>query len=39
MNRAFLVTQREYLENVRTKGFWIGIMMLPIMLAMAATIP
>lgn len=39
MNRAFLVTQREYLENVRTKGFWIGILMLPIVLAMAATIP
>lgn len=39
MKRAFLVTQREYLENVRTKGFWIGIMIMPIMLMMAATIP
>ena len=39
MKRAFLVTQREYLENVRTKGFWIGIMIMPIMLVLAATIP
>lgn len=39
MNRAFLVAQREFLENVRTKGFWIGIMMLPLMLLMIAAIP
>jgi len=39
MKRAFLVTQREYLENVRTKGFWIGILIMPVMLVMAVTIP
>ena len=33
MKRAFLVTQREYLENVRTKGFWIGIMITGLVVA------
>lgn len=39
MNRSLLVAQREFLENVRTKGFWIGIGMLPVMLLMVAAIP
>ena len=39
MNRTFLIAQREFLENMRTKGFWIGILMLPIMLAMVALVP
>ena len=39
MNRAFLVAGREYLENVRTKGFWIGIMMMPLILLMFALVP
>ncbi len=39
MNRAALVALRELVENVRTKGFWIGIMMLPIMMAMVALLP
>lgn len=39
MSRTFLVAQREFLENLRTRGFWIGILMLPIMLAMVAAIP
>lgn len=39
MKRSFLVAIREFLENVRTKGFWIGIAMLPIMLVMVGIIP
>ncbi len=39
MKRALLVASREFIENVRTKGFWLGIMMLPIMLIMIAVIP
>ncbi len=39
MNRALLVALREIQENLRTKGFWIGIAMLPIMMAMVAFIP
>jgi ABC-2 type transport system permease protein len=29
---AFLVGLREYLENVKTKGFWIGILIFPILI-------
>ena len=32
MNMIRLIAWREYLENVRTKGFWVGIMLFPIML-------
>jgi ABC-2 type transport system permease protein len=39
MIRALLVAQREFLENVRTKGFWIGILMLPLMLTLVLAIP
>ena len=39
MNRALLVAQREFLENIRTKGFWIGILMMPIMLCLIGIIP
>jgi ABC-2 type transport system permease protein len=30
MRCAFLVAWREYTENARTKGFWIGIFLLPV---------
>lgn len=39
MNRTLLVAYREYLENVRTKGFWIGIAMMPIVLIVATAVP
>ncbi len=39
IRRAFLVAQREYMENIRTKGFWIGIMMMPIMLMLIGIVP
>lgn len=39
MKRSLLVALREVMENLRTKGFWIGIAMLPIMMAMVAFIP
>jgi ABC-2 type transport system permease protein len=32
-NKTLLVAQREYLENVRTKTFWIGIFIVPVLLA------
>ena len=31
MSKVFLVAKREYMENVRTKGFWIGIMLVPVL--------
>ena len=39
MKRALLVAVREYIENVRTKGFWIGILMLPVILVMVGIVP
>jgi len=32
MRNALLVAAREYADNARTKGFWIGIMMVPVIL-------
>ncbi len=34
-SKIFLVAQREYLENIRTKTFWIGILALPILIAIS----
>ena len=39
MRNAFLVAWREYTENARTKGFWIGILMLPVVLFLSFQIP
>ncbi len=39
MYRALLVAQREFLENIRTKGFWLSIMMMPIMLLLIGIVP
>src|SRR5690606_11948704 len=33
------VAWREYAENIRTKGFWIGILMLPLIFLAAVQIP
>jgi ABC-2 type transport system permease protein len=37
MRFAFLVALREYAENVRTKGFWIGIFIFPLILWISFT--
>lgn len=34
-NKTLLVAQREYLENIRTKTFWIGILAFPILIAIS----
>lgn len=34
-NKTLLVAQREYLENVRTKTFWISIFIVPVLLALS----
>ena len=39
MRNAFLVGLREYVENAKTKGFWIGIFMLPIVLLLSVQVP
>ena len=39
MRNAFLVALREYVENAKTKGFWIGIFMLPLVLFLSFQVP
>ena len=34
-NKTILVAQREYLENIRTKTFWIGILAFPVLIAIS----
>jgi ABC-2 type transport system permease protein len=33
MSKTRLVAQREYVENLRTKSFWIGILIVPVLIA------
>jgi len=34
-SKTLLVAQREYIENIRTKTFWIGIFIVPVLIAAA----
>lgn len=39
MRRALLVAWREYVENARTKGFWLGILFIPTLLFLTIQVP
>ena len=39
MNRLWRVAVREYLENTKTKGFWIGIILFPVMILVFSQVP
>ena len=39
ISKVYLVSAREYAENLRTKTFWIGILSFPVMLIVLATVP
>jgi ABC-2 type transport system permease protein len=39
MRKAFLVAQREILEQLKTKGFWIGIFLFPILIVLSVAGP
>ncbi len=39
LRSAALVAGREYIDNVRTRGFWLSIALLPLLFAAAALIP
>jgi len=39
MKFAYLVAWREYAENAKTKGFWIGIFVLPVILFLSIQTP
>ena len=39
MNKLFAVIKREYLQRVKTKGFWIGTMLLPVFIIGISFLP
>jgi len=39
MKYAFLVAWREYAENAKTKGFWMGIFVMPLILFLSIQAP
>jgi ABC-2 type transport system permease protein len=39
MRRPLLVAHRELLENVRTKGFWIGLLVFPVLITASVIVP
>ena len=39
MNNSFIIAGREYADNARTKGFWINLLMFPIILVASIKVP
>jgi ABC-2 type transport system permease protein len=39
MKKSLIVAWREYTENIKTKGFWFGMLALPIMLFLSTRVP
>jgi ABC-2 type transport system permease protein len=39
IDKAVLVAVREYLENIRTRGFWLSILLLPVILVVVVAVP
>jgi ABC-2 type transport system permease protein len=39
MRYVWLVAWREFCENARTKGFWIGIFLFPVIIVVSGTVP
>ena len=39
MHKAYLVAKREYVENLTTKTFWIGILLFPFLISLSVLVP
>ncbi|MCC7264657.1 MAG: ABC transporter permease [Candidatus Latescibacteria bacterium] len=39
LSEVYLVARREYLENLRTKAFWIGILTFPLIITLGICVP
>ena len=39
MRNALLIAVREFLDNVQTRGFWFGILLVPLLWLMASQVP
>jgi ABC-2 type transport system permease protein len=38
-NKTFIIAAREFVENLRTKAFWIGILAVPVLIAASVVVP
>ena len=39
MHKAYLVAKREYVENLTTKTFWLGILLFPFLISLSFIVP
>ncbi|PIE03160.1 MAG: hypothetical protein CSA81_03245 [Acidobacteria bacterium] len=39
MYKAYLVAKREYIENLTTKTFWLGILLFPVIITLSVAVP
>ena len=39
MSKIYMVARREYMENLRTKAFWIGILAFPVVISLLVLVP
>ena len=39
MRKIALVARREYMDHIRTKGFWLGVLAFPLILALSVVVP
>jgi len=39
MRKAYLVARREYIENLTTKTFWLGILLFPFLISLSVVVP
>jgi ABC-2 type transport system permease protein len=39
MSKIYMVARREYMENLRTKAFWIGILAFPLIITLSVLVP
>ena len=39
MRNALLIAVREFLDNTQTRGFWFGILLVPLLWLMASQVP
>jgi len=39
MRRALLIAQREYRQHIRTRGFWIGLLLIPVIMVASTVVP
>jgi ABC-2 type transport system permease protein len=39
MRRALLIAKREYRQHIKTRGFWIGLLLIPVIMVASTVVP